>query len=414
MVSRRVFMKDGGVAVLGLSMVPGFVYRAAMAARPKPGSRKTLVTIFQRGGVDGLNVVVPFGDKAYYEHRSSIAVPEPKADRTSALDLDGFFGLNPAMAPLHPLFKRGELAIIHATGSPHSTRSHFEAQDYMESAVPGNKTIRDGWLNRYVHANQHPEATSFRAVTMGQVVPRALEGGAPALALGNLMAAGADVEQRQTMYESMYDQDNSTLLSGTSKEMYEAIKQLKEASPDKYTPAEGVRYPGGVFGTNLRNLAQLIKADLGVEVAFVDIGGWDTHANQGSIPGTGVLPQRLGQFAQAIAAFRADLDKRMDDVVLLTMSEFGRTARENGNGGTDHGKANVMFVLGSGVKGGQVYGDWPGLDREHLNEDRDLKMTTDFRDVFAEVLVGHLGCENPDVVFPGLTTDKRRFRGVLG
>lgn len=412
MVSRRVFVKDGGLAVLGLSLVPGFVYRTAMAARPRLARQKILVTIFQRGGVDGLNVVVPFGEKAYYDYRPTIAVPPPLRDRTSALDLDGFFGLHPAMEPLLPFYKARELAIIHAAGSPHATRSHFEAQDFMESAVPGDKTVRDGWLNRYLRYNPDPAASTFRGVAMGGVLPRTLEGPAPALALGNLVTAGAELLPTRSIYESMYHDESNTLLSGTSREMFEAIKMLKAVDPKQYAPAQGVRYPNQPIGQSLRQLAQLIKANVGVEVAFVDVGGWDTHANQGGVDGQ--LPGRLGQLAQGIAAFRKDLGDRMADVVILTMSEFGRTARENGNAGTDHGKANVMFVLGGPVKGGKVYGDWPGLTREQLNEDRDLALTTDFRDVFAEVLVRHLECEDPGVVFPGFTPEPRRFRGVLG
>lgn len=412
MIPRRIFLKDGGLAVCGLSMVPGFVFRAVTAARPRLGPKKILVTVFQRGGVDGLNVVVPFGEKAYYDYRPSIAVPAPSKDRTSALDLDGFFGLHPSLQPLLPLYQSGELAIVHASGSPHSTRSHFEAQDYMESAVPGVKSARDGWLNRYLHESQHPEATVFRGIAMGPVLPRTLKGREPALALGGMLAAGDELGETETVYSTMYDQESNSLLSGTSREMFEAIKQLESLKNQAQGSAPGVRYPQGPFARSLRDLARLIKADMGVEVAFVDVGGWDTHAGQGAVEGP--LPQRLGQYAQAIAAFRRDLGDRMGDVVILTMSEFGRTARENGNAGTDHGKANVMFLLGGGVKGGKVYGDWPGLEREQLNEDRDLAMTTDFRDVFAEVLVSHLQCENPNAVFPQFTVDRRRFRGVLG
>jgi len=406
MTSRRIFLKDGGLAVLGLSMVPGFVYRTAMAAKPTLGRKKTLVTIFQRGGADGLNLVVPFGEKDYYTYRPSIAIPAPSSDRISALDLDGFFGLHPSMEPLLPLYKSGELAIVHATGSPHPTRSHFEAQAFMESAAPGDKTIADGWLNRYLYHNPDPAMTAFRGVSVGPLLPRTLRGRAPALALGNLMAS--EKTSALSMYESMYDEDSNALLSGTSREMFDAIARLKEVNPSQYEPSEGARYPNGVFGRNLRQVAQLIKADLGVEVAFVDVGGWDTHYNQ-----EGRFSIVLTQFSQALAAFHKDLGDRMEDVLVMTMSEFGRTARENGNAGTDHGKANVMFLLGGSVEGGKVYGDWPGLAREQLNEDRDLTMTTDFRDVFGEVMARHLKCENPDIVFGDFALDPDRFRGFL-
>ena len=409
MISRRIFMKDGALAVMGLSMVPGFVYRTALAAQPRL-RKKTLVTVFQRGGVDGLNMVIPFGEKHYYDYRPTIAVPAPSSERPAAIDLDGFFGLHPSLRPLHSLYERGELAIIHAAGSPHETRSHFAAQEYMESAAPGAKDVGDGWLNRYMHENQHPEATSFRGVALGEVLPKALEGPAPALALGDLTGTGK-VKGARSLFESLYDRETNALLSGTSREMFNAIDQLAELNPQGYEPANGAQYPNGEFGQAMRQLAQLIKADLGVEIAFVDIGGWDTHFNQGSVEGK--LPQQLQIFANTLAAFYTDLGDRMGDVAVLTMSEFGRTARENGSAGTDHGKANVMFLMGGGVKGGAVYADWPGLAPEQLNEDRDLAMTTDFRDVFSEVLVGHLDPANPQAVFPDFEIDKARFKGLM-
>ena len=409
MINRRIFMKDGALAVMGLSMVPGFVYRTALAAQPRL-RKKTLVTVFQRGGVDGLNMVIPFGEKHYYDYRPTIAVPAPSSERPAAIDLDGFFGLHPSLRPLHSLYERGELAIIHAAGSPHETRSHFAAQEYMESAAPGAKDVGDGWLNRYMHENQHPEATSFRGVALGEVLPKALEGPAPALALGDLTGTGK-VKGARSLFESLYDRETNALLSGTSREMFNAIDQLAELNPQGYEPANGAQYPNGEFGQAMRQLAQLIKADLGVEIAFVDIGGWDTHFNQGSVEGK--LPQQLQIFANTLAAFYTDLGDRMGDVAVLTMSEFGRTARENGSAGTDHGKANVMFLMGGGVKGGAVYADWPGLAPEQLNEDRDLAMTTDFRDVFSEVLVGHLDPANPQAVFPDFEIDKARFKGLM-
>ena len=414
MINRRIFMKDGALAVMGLSMVPGFVYRAALSAQTRL-RKKTLVTVFQRGGVDGLNMVIPFGEKHYYDYRPTIAVPAPSKERQAAIDLDGFFGLHPSLQPLHSIYERGELAIIHAAGSPHETRSHFDAQDYMESAAPGAKNVGDGWLNRYMHENQHPEATSFRGVALGEVLPKALEGPAPALALGDLTGS-KKVQGARSLFESLYDRETNALISGTSREMFNAIDQLAELNPQAYEPANGAQYPNangqnGVFGRAMRQLAQLIKADLGVEIAFVDIGGWDTHSNQGSLQGR--LPQRLQMFANTLAAFYTDLGDRMGDVAVLTMSEFGRTARENGSAGTDHGKANVMFLMGGDVKGGAVYADWPGLAPEQLNEDRDLAMTTDFRNVFAEVLLGHLDPEKPDAVFPDFEIDEAGFKGLM-
>jgi len=417
MNSRRIFLREGGIAILGLSLVPGFVYRAAMAAKPKLGKKKTLITIFQRGGADGLNLVVPFGDKAYYSLRPSIGIHAPSSKEGTAIDLDGFFGLHPAMESLLPIYKAGDLAIIHATGSPHPTRSHFEAQDYMESAVPGDKTVGDGWLNRYLSNNPDPDATTFRGVSMGPVLPRSLQGSAPALALGNLLSTKMTSDTRE-MYKTLYDDESDTLLSGTSHELFEAMDQLKEINPQGYEPSNGATYPdprGGIgarqiqrFSGNMSQVAQMIKADLGLELAFVDIDGWDTHRNQ-----EGRFHRHLSGFSQTLAAFYQDLGDRMEDVLILTMSEFGRTAHENGNAGTDHGKATVMFLMGGSVNGGTVYGDWPGLEREQLNENRDLAMTTDFRDVFAEVVDNFLECEKPNLVFPDLELDPGRYRGVV-
>ncbi len=381
-----------------------------MAATPRLGGKK-LVVIFQRGAADGLNMVAPFGEKDYYSYRPTIAVPAPSKEGISALDLDGFFGLHPSLRSLYRIYQEGNMAIVHACGSPHETRSHFEAQNYMESAAPGKKNYHDGWLNRYMASTPDPKASTFRGVSLGPVLPRTLAGSAPTLALGSLSSGTADAAR--SMYESLYDEESNSLLSGTSKEMFEAMKQLKEANPAQYAPAEGVQYANNQpFAQSLKQVAQIIKADLGLEVAFVDVGGWDTHQNQGSVQ-AGRLPQLLNQYGGAISAFYRDLGDRMEDVVILTMSEFGRTARENGNAGTDHGKANVMFLLGGSVKGGKVYADWPGLAREQLNEDRDLAMTTDFRDIFAEVLVKHLEVKNPNLVFPDYALDAGRFKGLL-
>jgi len=413
MNSRRIFLKDGGIAVLGLSLVPGFVYRAAMATKSKLGRKKTLITIFQRGGADGLNLVVPFGDKDYYLHRPSIGIRAPSSEGTSAIDLDGFFGLHPSMESLLPIYNAGDFAIIHATGSPHPTRSHFQAQEYMESGVPGDRTIDDGWLNRYLVHNPDPASTTFRGVSMGPVLPRTLTGSAPALALGNMTSSEMTSDTRE-MYKTLYDEESDALLSGTSHELFEAMDQLKELNPQGYEPSNGANYPtqgqqAGRFARNMSQAAQLIKADLGLELAFVDSNlFWDTHSDQ-----EGQFPQILTRFSQTLAAFYEDLGDRMEDVLILTMSEFGRTARENGNAGTDHGKATVMFLIGGSIQGGKVYGDWPGLAPEVLNENRDLAMTTDFRDVFAEVLVNFLDCENPDAVFPDLVLDPARYKGVV-
>ncbi len=407
MIPRRVFLRDGGLAVVGLSMVPGFLVRTLQAAGPV-NPRKTLVIIFQRGGADGLNMVVPFSEAAYYEYRPNIAVPAPGKGDGAAIDLDGKFGLNPALSALAPLYKSGQLGIINAVGSPDTgNRSHFQAQDFMESAAPGDKTVSSGWLNRYLQEEPDPEHRPLRATAIGESLPKALRGPASVMTLGSVN----QIETLGDMYQSMYSTDTSSLITGTARELFDAVKQLKAAKLEQYAPANGVNYgrtaPGSP-GPALMQIAQLIKADVGLQVAFLDVGGWDTHNNQ-----NGRMPNIMRDLGQALAAFHRDLGNRMEDVVVLTMSEFGRTARENGNGGTDHGHANVMFVTGGPVKGGKIYGKWPGLDRDRLNEDRDLSLTTDFRDVLAELLVGHLGCKKPEAIFPKFNVDRARFQGLL-
>jgi len=410
MIPRRVFLRDGGLAVVGLSMVPGFLVRTLAQAAPT-NRRKTLVVIFQRGGADGLNIVVPFGDPSYYEYRPNISIAAPGKGDVSALDLDGFFGLHPSLQPLVPLYKQGHFGIVNAVGTPDTGgRSHFQAQDFMESAAPGNRTVSTGWLNRYLQAAPDPVKNPLRATAIGETLPKALRGPVSTMTLGSLQEFGL---QGADLYESMYSRDTNALLTGTAREMFEAVRQLKSAKLDQFTPSQGVNYPGVNTPTSLGNalmqVAQLIKANLGLQVAFVDVsGGWDTHAGESER-----LPGLLTNFGQALAAFHRDLGDRMEDVVVLTMSEFGRTARENGNGGTDHGHANLMFVTGGPVKGGKIYGKWPGLAKEQLNEDRDLALTTDFRDVLAELLVRHLGCEKPDAIFPGYGVDASRFKGLL-
>lgn len=409
MIPRRMFLKNGGAAI-GLSMVPGFLVRTLAQGLPA-NNRKTLVVIFLRGGADGLNMVVPFGDRSYHEHRPNIGVPAPGGGDNAAIDLDGHFGLHPALQPLVRLYKEGHLAIINAVGSPDTGgRSHFQAQDFMESAVPGDKTVSTGWLNRYLQVAPDPERRPLRATAIGPSLPRALQGPVPAMTLGSLnqfAMLGSD------MYESMYSTDANTLLSGTAREMFEAVRQLKSAGLDSAAPPPGIVYPAvnaaGSPGNALMQVARLIKANVGLQVAFIDAAtGWDTHINQ-----TDRLPPLLRTLSQAIAAFHQDLGSRMEDVTVVTMSEFGRTARENGGGGTDHGHASVMFITGGAVKGGKIYGTWPGLAREQLNEDRDLALTTDFRDVLGELVVRHLGCEKPEAIFPGYGVAPARFKGLL-
>ena len=423
-MNRRFFVKSGGVALASFGLMtaaPSFLQRVVLGQtreRLTGGRRKTLIAIFQRGAVDGLNMVVPHGERAYYDLRPSIAIAKPQAgNAAAAVNLDGFFGLHPSLAPFKPLWDSKRLAIVHAAGSPDNTRSHFDAQDYMESATPGVKSTADGWLNRYLQSKADPERSLFRAVSMTQLTPRTMQGKAPTLAISNLsdfaIRAGQNSASVQGGFEAIYGQTVNDVLGGTGKETFEAVNYLKQVNPGQYKPENGAQYPRTPFGNSLLQIAQLIKAGVGLEVAFTDTPGlnWDTHVNEGN--GQGQLGNLLQQFSNAIAALYTDLGQRMDDVVILTMSEFGRTAKENGNRGTDHGHANAMFVIGNGVRGGKVYGQWPGLKSDQLNEGRDLALTTDFRDVCGEVASRHLGTSNLQTVFPGYASTPTKFKGFL-
>lgn len=418
-MNRRYFIKSGSIALASFGVVtsaPSFLQRALATRIDKVagGRRKTLIAIFQRGAVDGLNVVVPYKEPAYYDLRPNIAIPKPNGGKDAAIDLDGFFGLHPSLAPFKPLWDSKRLAIVHASGSPDNTRSHFDAQDYMESATPGIKSTQDGWLNRFLQSKTDSQKSLFRAVSMTQQMPRAMQGRASTLAISNLadfnIRAGQSSASVQGGFEAMYDDAVKDALHGTGKETFEAINYLKQVNPGQYKPENGAVYPPGQFGNSLRQTAQLIKAGVGLEVAFTDIGGWDTHVNEGNQQGQ--LSNLLRQFSSAIAALHTDLGQRMDDVIILTMSEFGRTVRENGNRGTDHGHANAMFVVGNSVRGGKIYGDWPGLKSEQLYEGRDLAVTTDFRDVFGEIAMKHLNAPNLKTIFPAYAAKTQR--GFLG
>ena len=401
-----------------MAAAPLFLNRTVAFGNPdcrSAGGKKVLIAIFQRGAVDGLNVVVPHGEEDYYKLRPSIAVPRPKSDnKDAAIDLDGHFGIHPAIAAFKPIYDQGHLAFIHAVGSPDNTRSHFDAQDYMESATPGSKSTTDGWLNRFMISKDDPKASPFRAVAFSQALPRTLKGKAPAIAMANIadfsIKAGQNSAGIQDAFEALYSGGND-IVRATGRETFEAVDMLKKANPQQYQPANGTNYPRGPLGNSLKQIAQLIKADIGLEVAFTDVGGWDTHANEGG--STGQLATRLTDFSQAIAALYQDLGDKMENVVVLSMSEFGRTAAENGARGTDHGHANYMVVMGGPVKGGKVYSKWPGMKREQLYENRDLAVTTDFRSVFGEVAMRHLGSQNSGVIFPGFQLNQSNFLNFI-
>jgi uncharacterized protein (DUF1501 family) len=412
-INRRFLMRHGALAVASTAAIPEFLIRSVMAETATV-RRQRLVVVFQRGAVDGLNVVVPYREKNYYKMRPGIAIPAEQI-----LDLNGFFGLHPSLAGLKPLYDQGHLAVIHAAGSPDTTRSHFDAQDFMESGTPGVKSTMDGWLNRALQNQDihgHLQHTAFRALVLGGEVPRTLTGKIPAIAVNNLNSFavaghGATPSPVANAFESMYRSSGDRIFSDSGAETFDAVKMLREADQAQYAPASGVEYPNSEFGNKMKQIAQLLKANLGVETAFTDVSGWDTHQNQGGV--NGQLADRLRDFSASIAAFWRDLGDSAENVTLVTMSEFGRTARENGTGGTDHGHANAMLVLGGRVRGGKVYGRWPGLEDEQLNEGRDLTLTTDFRLVLSEILSKNLGAKGMDFVFPDAHLSSSHFLQLL-
>jgi uncharacterized protein (DUF1501 family) len=394
MVTRRSFLHASAVTVGVLGTAPSWLLRVAAQGRT---SRKILVVVFQRGAADGLNIVVPFFEPRYYQLRPAIAIPAP-GKQNGALDLDGRFALHPALVSLKGLWDSGQLAIVHAAGSHDPSRSHFDAQDFMECGTPGTKTD-DGWLNRALPAVA-PDASPVRAIASGTELPRTLRGSRGAVAVDNLPRFKVAGKDTADILERLYAATPHADLRKQGGATFDAVRMIESIQSRPYRPADGAQYLGE-FGQRLQQIARLIKADVGVEVAFADLGGWDHHGNENA-----QLNTLLRQFGQSLAAFGRDLGDLMQDVVIVTMSEFGRTAAENGNAGTDHGHGNVMMVMGGAVRGRQVYGDWPGLEPEQLFEKRDLAVTTDFRDVLGELVKDHLG-QPVDQVFPGYVPEKR-------
>ncbi len=404
MLTRRFFLRGSAMAMAGMGSAPLWLTRAAAAGSLK---NKTLVAIFMRGAADGLNIVVPFGEKRYRELRPTLAVAPPSRQDNanggpfgSTIDLDGTFALNGSMQPLKALWDNRQLAIVEATGSPDPTRSHFDAQDYMESGTPG-RSVPDGWLNRALPPE--PGASPLRAVALGNQVPRTLRGEREAIAIGNAQQFKIGDENTASILQSMYSLSPDAPFRRTGTDAFEAMKMLASLSvgapgsgPGPGGPGRPSYGQGGDLGRSLQELARLIKAEAGVEAAFAEIGGWDHHGNENQ-----QLSNLLRQFSSAIAAFCDDMGDRMEDIVLVTMSEFGRTVEENGDAGTDHGHGSMIMVLGGPVQGGKVYGKWPGLEKEQLYEGRDLAVTTDFRAVLSEVVRGHLGQNDLSAVFPG-------------
>ncbi|MEO5999623.1 MAG: DUF1501 domain-containing protein [Chitinophagaceae bacterium] len=415
MSSRRGFIKSGGLVLFGIGVggVPPFIARAAgsnkMAAPYK--KKKMMVCIFQRGAMDGLMAVTPFTDDFLKNARPRLFIDAAKSGQGSPLiDLDGKFGLHPAMKAFEPLFREKRLAIVHGIGSPNNTRSHFDAQDYMESGTPFNKGTASGWLNRAVGLLGH-DATPFRAVSLTSSMPRSFYGNNPSVSISNLQdfsiqmrgnPLGANMAAKS--FEDLYDQTSSGLLKETGKESFDAVKMLQKTDTRNYKPANNALYPNTALGNSLKQIAQLIKMDVGLEVAFAESGGWDTHFNQGAE--NGIFARNVTDLSNSISAFWADLELFQDDLTLMTMTEFGRTVKQNGTGGTDHGRASCNFILGNDVQGGIVHGNMQPLAPENLEEGRDLAVTTDFRTVFGEVADKHLRISNDQVLFPDWKGDK--------
>ncbi len=413
MIDRRAFLKAGGIALFSAGAGPAFLARAAAAVND-PGAhqrRKVLVTIFQRGAMDALAAVPPIADVSLKTLRPRLHMSAGRSGGGDAVhDLGVGFGLHPAFGELLPLWRDRRLAVVHAVGSPDPTRSHFDAQDYMESGTPGRKGTPDGWLNRVAGELGH-DATPFRAVAMTAALPRSLYGDHPALAVTDLSSFKVDLpgsrlgsQAAGEGFEALYEQTSQDLLRATAHETFEAVDTLEKLDVRRYRPASGARYPRSPLADSLKQIAFLIKSDVGLEVAFAESGGWDTHVQQGAANGS--FARRAADLSRSIAAFWHDLGAYRDDVTLMTMTEFGRTVAENGSGGTDHGHGSCLFVLGNAVDGGKVHGRFPGLDRDVLYEGRDLPVTTDFRAVFSEVATRHLRLSDDAGLFPGWSGER--------
>ncbi|NCD68456.1 DUF1501 domain-containing protein [Mucilaginibacter agri] len=410
MLSRRGFLKAGGLSLLGVGLmggIPAFVAEAAASDKflAPYKKAKTLVCIFQRGAMDGLMAVTPFTDQYLQAARPNLFMSAAKGNGVSLIDLDGHFGLHPSMSAFEPMFREKRLGIVHGIGSPNTTRSHFDAQDYMESGTPFNKGTSSGWLNRAVGLLGHDAITPFTAVSMTSAMPRSLYGDNPSVAISNLNdftiqmrgnQQGANMAAKS--FEDLYDQTSSNLLKQTGKESFDAVKMLQKTDVRNYKPANNAIYPNSPLGNSLKQIAQLIKMDVGLEMAFAESNGWDTHFNQGT--DNGIFSRNVADLSNSMMAFWNDLEAYQDDVTVMTMTEFGRTVHQNGTGGTDHGRASCNFILSNRVIGGQVYGDIKPLANENLEDGRDLAVTTDFRSVFSNVADKHLRINNDKLLFP--------------
>ena len=403
-MNRRGFLRLSAGAVLA---APGAALRAA------EGGPKRLVVIFLRGAVDGLNVVIPHGERGYYESRPTIAIGPPATDQ-GALPLDSHFGLHPALAGLLPLWNARKLAFVHAAGSPDATHSHFDAQLYIENGTPGRGTTRDGWMNRLLAALPEPRAPTA-AVSIGPTLSQILKGDQPVanLSLGPNGARPMPIDQPEIgrAFDRLYAGEDP------QSETYRQGRMARaELVGDLVTEARradnGAPQPAGFPGEAVQ-LARLIAQDRNIRLVFLSLGGWDTHVNQGRARGQ--LANRLQPLGDGLAALARGLGSAWDDTIVVVLSEFGRRVRENGNGGTDHGHGNVIWVVGGGVRGGRVYGEWPGLATAQLYQGRDLAVTTDYRTVLAAILERHLRLDDRQLVqvFPELPPTRSNLSEML-
>lgn len=401
--SRRTVLV--GVALGAVSWLTAKSALAQVAVQPKRTNRKLIVSIFLRGGADGLNTVVPYGEDAYHRLRPTLGLASPRGGSGSAaervLDLDGFFGFNPALAPLLPLYKDGQLAVLHAVGSNDHTRSHFEAMSAMERGLPQvSAGVSSGWLARHLESCRTDQVVPLRAVALGATMPDSLRGATDALAMESLadfrLDADADIN---VALRTLYKKGNDTLTEA-GRETLHVLDTLNRLDPKSYKPSHGAVYPKSDLGSALEQVAFLNRAEVGLEIAALDKGGWDTHVAQGV--STGLLSGQLDDLGKSLAAFARDLGPEMANVTVVVQTEFGRRAGENSGLGTDHGRASMMFLMGGGVKGGKVYSKWPGLEAHQLEEPGDLKVTADYRDVLAEVLTKRTAGSDVAAVFPGL------------
>ncbi|MFT7517017.1 MAG: hypothetical protein ACI84O_000805 [Myxococcota bacterium] len=416
--SRRRFLQVMGAASV-MSQVPVFArhlpHTSPVSPLIKLESKKSVVCIFLRGAADGLNMIVPYGDSSYEGHRPTLAMNL----QDGLIKLDSTFALHPALAPLEDLYKAKRFAPIVCAGSTHGTRSHFDAQDWMEFAAPGNRTVRDGWLNRYLANTQSATSSNFRALATQELLPRSLRGEFPVLAVpggSTKKKAGKNLDAFERFYGDPGGMLDGGAMSDGAREKdaagvvesgrvtietlrrFQEIVGRQEKKPDPNTTVSGSSYPTSRFSTGLQQIAKVLKSGEGLEVAGVDYNGWDDHTGEGGVEGK--MATRMTDFSRSLAAFCRDLGDELDNTTIVVMTEFGRTVAENGNNGTDHGHASVMFVIGGEVKGGKVHGDFTGLAKKDLYQGRDLAVTTDFRNVYHSILKNHCDYKTPKEFFP--------------